>query len=48
MSRFVQGADRHQIALLPDCLDDYVDDANPVLVVDVFVDELDRAAGGAP
>jgi transposase len=46
MSRFVQGADRHQIALLPDCLDDYVDDGNPVRVVDVFVDELDLTALG--
>ena len=41
MSRFVQGADRRQPTLLPDCLDDYVAEENPVRVVDVFVDELD-------
>ena len=41
MSRFVQGSDRHQPTLLPDCLDDYVAHENPVRVVDVFVDELD-------
>lgn len=41
MSRFVQGADRRQPTLLPDCLDDYVAEDNPVRVVDVFVDELD-------
>ena len=41
MSRFVQGADRRQPTLLPECLDDYVVEDNPVRVVDVFVDELD-------
>ena len=41
MSRFVQGADRQQPTLLPECLDDYVAEDNPVRVVDVFVDELD-------
>ena len=41
MSRFVQGADRRQPTLLPECLDDYVTEDNPVRVVDVFVDELD-------
>jgi transposase len=46
MSRFVEGEDRRQPALLPSCLDDYVDGANPVRVIDVFVDELDLAALG--
>ena len=41
MGRFVQGADRRQQTLLPECLDDYVAEENPVRVVDVFVDELD-------
>lgn len=41
MSRFVQGADRRQPTLLPERLDDYVAEDNPVRVVDVFVDELD-------
>ena len=46
MSRFVEGCDRRQIALLPDCLDDYVTEDNPVRVVDAFVDELDLAVLG--
>jgi len=41
MSRFVDGEDRRQPALLPSCLDDYVDENNPARVVDVFVEELD-------
>ncbi len=30
MNRFVQGADRQQPTLLPECLDDYVAEENPV------------------
>ncbi|CAB3808781.1 IS1182 family transposase [Pararobbsia alpina] len=41
MKRFVQGDSRTQSFLLPEALDDYVTDTNPVRVVDVFVDELD-------
>jgi len=41
MKRFIQGEDRTQGILLPECLDDYVAETNPVRVVDVFVDELD-------
>ncbi|MPW24014.1 IS1182 family transposase, partial [Paraburkholderia sp. CNPSo 3157] len=41
MKRFVQGEDRTQSFLLPEALDDYVTNTNPVRVVDVFVDELD-------
>src|SRR6478609_12214989 len=41
MSRFVEGEDRRQPALLPSCLDDYVGEDNPARVIDVFVDELD-------
>jgi len=41
MKRFIQGEDRNQATLLPELLDDYVADTNPVRVVDVFVDELD-------
>src|SRR5215469_7437407 len=46
MSRFVEGADRRQISLLPDCLDDYVSEDSAVRVVDAFIDELDLAALG--
>lgn len=41
MKRFIQGEHRGQSTLLPESLDDYVSDINPVRVVDVFVDELD-------
>jgi transposase len=40
MKRFIEGEERSQIVLLPECLDDYIADDNPVRVVDVFVDEL--------
>ena len=41
MGRFIEGSDRRQRLLLPDCLDDYVGEDSPVRVVDVFVEELD-------
>jgi transposase len=41
MKRFIQGECRAQSILLPEALDDYVTETNPVRVVDVFVDELD-------
>jgi hypothetical protein len=40
MARFIEGADRRQVALLPESLDDYVDADNPVRVVDAYVDAL--------
>jgi hypothetical protein len=39
MKRFVQGDNRTPSFLLPEALDDYVTDTNPVRVVDVFVDD---------
>ncbi len=41
MKRFVQGETRSQMSLLPECLDDYVSEDNPVRVVEAFVDTLD-------
>jgi len=41
MKRFVEGEDRSQVTLLPECLDDYVGQDNPVRVVEVFVEQLD-------
>jgi transposase len=46
MHRFIDGEDRMQPALLPHCLEDYVDEQNPVRVIEVFIDELDLAALG--
>lgn len=40
MKRFIEPGDRSQITLLPECLDDYISEENPIRVVDVFVDEL--------
>jgi len=41
MKRFIEGEDRKRAVLLPECLEDYVSEDNPVRVVDVFVEELD-------
>jgi len=41
MKRFVEGMDRGQSTLFPECLEDWIDENNPVRVIDVFVDELD-------
>src|SRR6201997_349912 len=46
MKGFVRGADRQQTTLLPECLDDWVDESNPVRVVDAFVDALDLKQQG--
>ena len=46
MKRFVEGEDRSQCTLFPERLDDYIDEDNPVRVVDVFVDELDLGGLG--
>ena len=46
MGRFVEGEDRRQGVLLPEYLDDYVSEDNPVRVIDVFVDAMDLGALG--
>jgi transposase len=46
MAGFVEGWDRQQVMLLPECVDDYVGEENPVRVIDAFVDMLDLAALG--
>lgn len=40
MRRFIEGDDRQQVTLMPDVLDDYVGEDNPVRAIDLFVDEL--------
>jgi transposase len=48
MQGFVQGADRQQTTLLPECLDDWIDEGNSIRAVDVFVEALDlRDLGGS-
>src|SRR6266581_1183689 len=46
MKRFVEGTDRGQTTLFPECLADWIDENNPVQVIDVFVDGLDLAELG--
>lgn len=46
MKRFIEGLDRSQTSLLPACIDDYVDDDNPVRAIDAFIRMLDLAALG--
>jgi transposase len=46
MRRFVEGTDRGQSTLFPECLEDWIGQDNPVRAIDVFVDELDLAELG--
>ena len=41
MSRFIEGEARSQSLLFPERLDDWIEEDNPVRVIDAFVDELD-------
>jgi transposase len=43
MRRFVEGTDRAQSTLFPECLEDWIFEDNPVRAIDVFVDQLDLA-----
>ena len=46
MKRFIEGLNRSQASLLPECIDDYVGEHNPARAIDAFVDLLDLAALG--
>ena len=46
MKRFIEGTDRGQSTLFPECLEDWIDGNNPVRVIDVVVDELDLGTLG--
>ena len=39
--KYVQGQDRHQISIFPECIEDYIDENSPVRVIDAFVESLD-------
>ena len=44
--KYVEGQDREQITLLPDCVEDYIGEDNSVRVIDAFVNSLDMEALG--
>jgi len=46
MRRFVEGIDRGQATLFPECLEDWIDGENPVRVIDAFVEKLDLSGLG--
>ena len=46
MKRFIEGADRGQSTLFPECVEDWIGEDNPVRVIDVLVDDLDLAELG--
>jgi transposase len=46
MSGFIKGASRSQITLFPEAVDEYIQEDNPVRVIDVFVDGLDLSGLG--
>src|SRR3982075_3833264 len=46
MGRFVEGVSRGQSTLLPECLDDWIDENNPVRVIEAFVEALNLAELG--
>ena len=46
MGRFVEGRDRGQTTLFPECLEDWICEDNPVRAIDAFVKELDLAELG--
>jgi transposase len=46
MPRFIEGQDRQQVTLMPECLDDFIGEDNPVRVIDAFVSELNPAGLG--
>lgn len=46
MRRFIEGVDRHQVTLFPECLEDWIGENSPVRVIDIFVDELDLGGLG--
>jgi hypothetical protein len=46
MGRFVEGTDRGQTTLFPECLEDWICEDNPIRVIEAFVEEVDLAELG--
>jgi len=46
MNGFIEGTDRQQAAIIPERLDDYVEEDRSVRVIEVFIDDLDLSGLG--
>ena len=44
--KYIEGTDRNQLTFLPDCIEDYIDENNPVRVIDAFVNSLNMDSLG--
>ncbi len=44
--QYIKGQPRTQITLVPECLEDYISEENPVRFIDAFVDKLDLNIAG--
>jgi transposase len=38
---FINGESRRQIILMPDCIDDYIQDSNSARVIEAYINSLD-------
>ena len=43
---YIRGANRNQVILFPESVEDYITEDNPVRFIDAFVSSLDLAAMG--
>lgn len=43
---YISGINRKQMVLFPECLDEYIDENNPIRVIDAFVDQVDIESAG--
>ena len=39
--KYIEGQDRSQMTLFPNCIEDYIGEDNPVRVINAFVENLD-------
>jgi len=46
--KHIEGIDRHQLTLMPDAIEDYIAEDNPVRFLDTFVESLDLKDLGFP
>jgi transposase len=46
--KHIEGIDRNQITLMPDAIEDYIAEDNPVRFLDIYVDHLDLKDLGFP